>query len=89
MTYEQATALLKKNGQEQVLRFWKKLSAKERKALLAQIESIDFKEVARCQAMLPGSGVAAETVKKGRPTAPKAIGIGCRKSIRIQSGGSG
>ena len=54
MTYEQAMALLKKNGQEQVLRFWKKLSAKERKALLAQIESIDFKEVARCQAMLPG-----------------------------------
>ena len=45
MTYEQAMALLKKNGQEQVLRFWKKLSAKERKALLAQFESIDFKEV--------------------------------------------
>ena len=75
MTYEQATALLKKNGQEQVLRFWKKLPAKERKALLAQIESIDFKEVARCQAMLPGSGVAAETVKKGRPTAPKVADL--------------
>lgn len=84
MTYEQATALLKKNGQEQVLRFWKKLSAKERKALLAQIESIDFKEVARCQAMLPGSGVAAETVKKGRPTAPKVAelkGAALKKAV--------
>ena len=49
MTYEQATTLLKKNGQEQLLRFWKMLSAAERKALLAQIEKIDFKEVARCQ----------------------------------------
>ena len=84
MTYEQATALLKKNGQEQVLRFWKKLSAKERKALLAQIESIDFKEVARCQAMLPGSGVATETVKKGRPTAPKVAelkGAALKKAV--------
>ena len=84
MTYEQAMALLKKNGQEQVLRFWKKLSAKERKALLAQIESIDFKEVARCQAMLPGSGVAAETVKKGRPTAPKVAelkGTALKKAV--------
>ena len=65
MTYEQATMLLKKNGQEQILRYWKKLSAAERKALLAQIESIDFKEVKRCQSMLPGSGVAVEAVKKG------------------------
>lgn len=89
MTYEQATALLKKNGQEQVLRFWKKLSAKERKALLAQIESIDFKEVARCQAMLPGSGVAAETVKRGRPTAPKVAelkGAALKKAVAAGEG---
>ena len=75
MTYEQAAALLKKNGQEQLLRFWKKLSAKARKALLAQIETIDFKEVARCQAMLPGAGAPAETAKKGRPTAPKVAAL--------------
>ena len=29
MTYEQAKMLLEKNGQEQVLRFWKKLSKAE------------------------------------------------------------
>ena len=84
MTYEQATTLLKKNGQEQILRYWKKLSAAERKALLAQIESIDFKEVKRCQSMLPGSGVAVEAVKKGKPTAPKVAelkGAALKKAI--------
>ena len=84
MTYEQATTLLKKNGQEQILRYWKKLSAAERKALLAQIESIDFKEVKRCQSMPPGSGVAVEAVKKGKPTAPKVAelkGAALKKAI--------
>lgn len=72
MTYEQAQALLKKNGQEQILRYWKKLKASERKALLEQIATIDFKEVKRCQALLPGAvGVVAAPVKKGKPTAPK------------------
>lgn len=72
MTYEQAQALLKKNGQEQILRYWKKLKASERKALLEQIAIIDFKEVKRCQALLPGAaGVVAAPVKKGKPTAPK------------------
>ncbi len=45
MNYDQALALLKKNGQEQVLRYWKKLSAAERKGLLAQIETLDFKAI--------------------------------------------
>ncbi len=68
MTYEQAKALLEKNGQEQVLRFWKKLAKAEQAALLAQIESIDFKELKRCAGMLTA---VAETAKKGKPTAPK------------------
>lgn len=72
MTYEQAQALLKKNGQEQILRYWKKLKASERKALLEQIATIDFKEVKRCQALLPGAaGVVVAPVKKGKSTAPK------------------
>ncbi len=82
MTYEQALTLLKKNGQEQILRFWKKLSAAERKALLAQIESIDFKEVKRCQGVLAGAGAVA--VKKGKPTAPKVAelkGAALKKAI--------
>ena len=69
MTYEQAKTALEKNGQGHVLQFWKKLSAAERKALLAQVETIDFKELARCKAMLSGEGAAS--AKKGKPTAPK------------------
>ena len=56
MTYEQAKTALEENGQGHVLQFWKKLSAAERKALLAQVETIDFKELARCKAMVAGGG---------------------------------
>lgn len=84
MTYEQAQALLKKNGQEQILRYWKKLKASERKALLQQIATIDFKEVKRCQALLPGAADAvAVPVKKGKPTAPKVAelkGVALKKA---------
>ena len=69
MTYEQAKTALEKNGQGHVLQFWKKLSAAERKALLAQVETIDFTELARCRAMVSGGGAPA--AKKGKPTAPK------------------
>lgn len=68
MTYEQAMESLKENGQEHLLRFWDKLSADERAALLAQIETIDFGEVNRCRGMLEGDGAAAAA--KGEPTAP-------------------
>ena len=54
MNYGEAKKTLAANGQEQILRFWGVLGAKERKALLAQIATIDFKELARCRAMLPG-----------------------------------
>ena len=69
MTHEQAKMLLEKNGQEQVLRFWKKLSKAEQAALLAQIETIDFTELQRCASMLGADAPTA--AKKGKPTAPK------------------
>ena len=69
MTYEQAKMLLEENGQEQVLRFWKKLSKAEQAALLAQIETIDFTELQRCASMLGADAPTA--AKKGKPTAPK------------------
>ena len=79
MNYQQAKKELEANGQGQLLRFWERLDAKVRKALLAQIAAIDFKELARCKAMLPGRGAADATSaslpsKPGRaivPTAPK------------------
>ena len=69
MNYDQALALLKKNGQEQVLRYWKKLSAAERKGLLAQIETLDFKAIKYCQSVLAARN--EPPAKKGKPTAPK------------------
>ena len=69
MTYDEAKSVLEKNGQGHVLQFWKQLSAKEREALLAQVETIDFKELKRCVAILASGGAAA--AKKGKPTAPK------------------
>ncbi len=82
MTYAQAQELLAKNGQEQILSHWKKLSAAERKALLAQIETIDFKSVKRCKDVLAGKEVT--TAKKGKPVAPKVAelkGAALKKAI--------
>ena len=67
MNYGEAKKTLAANGQEQILRFWSSLGTAARKALLAQIATIDFKELARCRAMLPG-GVQSATGKM--PVAP-------------------
>ena len=69
MNYEQAKKTLSQNGQAHLLRFWGKLDKKAQKALLEQIDSIDFREVARCQEMLANRDKPA--VKKGVPTAPE------------------
>ena len=75
MNYSEAKKILEANGQGHVLAFWDGLDAKARKALLAQIASIDFKELARCRSMLPAF---ADTTAPARcrkrcvsPTAPK------------------
>ena len=82
MTYDEAKSVLEKNGQRHVLQFWKQLSAKEREALLAQVESIDFKELKRCASILAGGG--AVSAKKGKPTAPKVAqlkGAALKKAV--------
>ena len=72
MNHKQAQEILAENGQEHLLRFWDRLDAEARQALLEQIASIDFREVARCQALLPGAkaGAPAKTKKK-EPTPPE------------------
>ena len=62
MNYGEAKKTLAANGQEHILRFWSALGTAARKALLAQVATIDFKELARCRAMLPG-GVQPATGK--------------------------
>ena len=72
MNYGEAKKVLTANGQDHILRFWSSLGTAARKALLAQIATIDFKELARCRAMLPGVGAVAVDAKGGvSPTAPK------------------
>ena len=82
MTYEEASKLLKKNSQEHILNHWKKLSSQSRKALLSQIESIDFKSVKRCQEVLKAGD--SDTKKKGKPVAPKVAelkGAALKKAV--------
>ena len=45
MTYQEAQALLKEHGQEQLLKYYDELSDKERAALLKQISSINFSDI--------------------------------------------
>ena len=75
MNYSEAKKVLEANGQGHVLDFWGKLGAKARKALLAQVATIDFKELARCRSMLPafaGNKVEKPCAKRiAAPTAPK------------------
>ena len=72
MKFDEAKRLLAKQGQEHLLGHWAKLTAAERKALLAQIADMDFKAVARCAAVLRAQREGtAPAAKMGVPTAPK------------------
>ncbi len=61
MTYDEALAKLKEQGQEHLLTFWEQLDDEQREGLLAQIEEIDFVDVERMRAALEQhkDGVAA------------------------------
>ena len=88
MKYQDAKCVLAKNGQERVLRFWGALGAKERKALLAQIDAIDFKALARCRAMLPGAGAPAAAEEKGEGSAPKVTVLKGKALAAAQAAGA-
>jgi UDP-N-acetylglucosamine/UDP-N-acetylgalactosamine diphosphorylase len=65
MTFEHATDILHRHGQGHVLRFWERLDAAARAALLAQIAALDFESIARMRGMLAAAGGAAAA---GEPT---------------------
>ena len=70
MNYADAEKKLKACGQEHLVAGWSKLSKKGREALLAQVEAIDPKEVARCQAELKAAAdpkTAAKPSSRGPP----------------------
>ncbi len=67
MTYEEATKMLAKCGQEHVLAHWKKLGKKEREALLAQIATIEPKSLAQCAATLKTGSEPPDSSKGKAP----------------------
>ncbi|MBR1870986.1 MAG: UDPGP type 1 family protein [Kiritimatiellae bacterium] len=72
MTLDEAKKLLAANGQEHVLKFYSKLSAAQKKALLAQIESIDFAAVKYCRETLAAKDAPVKKAKKeAKIVAPK------------------
>ncbi len=67
MNYAEAEKLLKSCAQEHVLAYWKKLSSKERAALLDQIAKIDAKDVKSCRAALKAGGDLFDSSKGKAP----------------------
>lgn len=65
MTLANAQAILSEHNQAHLLRFWDRLDAAARQALLAQIATLDFVSIARMQALLAARGAAA--VAEPRP----------------------
>ena len=88
MKFDEAKRLLAKQGQEHLLGHWAKLTAAERKALLSQIEGMDFKAVARCAAVLRAQrDGAAPAAKTGVPTAPKVAQLkGAARARAVAAG---
>ena len=88
MKFDEAKRLLAKQGQEHLLGHWAKLTAAERKALLAQIEGMDFKAVARCAAVLRAQrDGTAPAAKMGVPTAPKVAQLkGAARARAVAAG---
>ncbi len=81
MNYQDATKKLKACGQEHLLSYWKKLSDKERKTLLAQIEKIEPKNVARCQAALKAGADAVDNSKGVAPKVDVLKGAALKRAI--------
>jgi len=85
MDFAQAGKILKENGQEHVLRFWKQLGKASREALLAQIASIDFRALARMADLLSRRG--EPPAKKRAPVAPKVHELAGKARARAVAAG--
>ena len=79
MTLEQANKKLAAHGQEHVLAFWKKLSPKSRKALLAQISTIDFNAIDRMRKMLKEPAKDSACAKRAEPKAPAVVEFSAKR----------
>ncbi len=67
MNYAEAEKMLKKCGQEHVLAFWKKLNKTAQSSLLAQIATIEPKNLTSCQEALKKGAVVPDSSKGKAP----------------------
>ena len=84
MNYQEAEKLLAGCSQEHLLKHWKKLSKKEREALLAQIAAIEPESVLRCRDAL-GKGAEVPDSSKGK--APKVAVLKGKKLAEARAAG--
>jgi UDP-N-acetylglucosamine/UDP-N-acetylgalactosamine diphosphorylase len=104
MTYQDAKRVLEQYGQEHVLKFWECLTATQQASLLGQIEALDFKTIARIQALLKAGGESAVStgavtpapvvsLAPGQAAAPRAVGEAALKAgqvgVILVAGGQG
>ena len=83
MNYEQAMKMLKSCGQEHVLAGWKGLGKSARQALLAQVATIDPKNVKYCQAALTAGGAAADSSKGKAPKVAELKGAALGRAVAV------
>ena len=86
LSYEQAAKKLASCGQDHVLSQWKKLSAKARADLLAQVESIDPKSIARCRVALKEGAASIDNSKGVAPKVSVLNGAALSKAIAAGEG---
>lgn len=83
MNYAEAEKMLKSCGQEHVLAYWKKLSKKEQTALLAQISTIEPKNVAYCASALGKGGDVFDSSKGKAPKVAELKGKALADAIAL------
>ena len=81
MNCEQAMKLLKGCGQEHVLAYWKKLSKKERAALLEQVAKIEPASLRQCRKALAEGGAVADSSKGKAPKVAELKGAALKKCV--------
>lgn len=86
MNYEEALSVLEANGQGHVLRFYDRLGAAEKAALLEQVASLDFKAIAEMRALLASPPCAAAAGEMS--PAPVAEMSAAEKAAAAESGRS-
>lgn len=81
MNYAQAVKKLAACGQEHLLAYWKKLSKSDRNALLAQIETIDPKDLKRCCEALGKGGDVPDSSKGKAPKVAILKGASLKRAV--------